>query len=190
MAVKHLVLGVLASGPASGYRVGRRVAALGGLARRVESSRVYATLAAVERAREVAVQTTRDADGRSRRLFHLTDRGRRELDRWIERPVAASEWLRQPLLAKVAVAELAGGGSPPVLPADLEIRRHALRRMASLDVPQAGVARFTHERVRRQLEIEVALLESLLASLTSGGSEAAERLSSRPMRPSALSASR
>ena len=79
MAIKHLVLGALASGPASGYRIGARLASRAGGGRRVESARVYAALAELERAAAVEARESRREDGRSLRLFHLTEGGREEL---------------------------------------------------------------------------------------------------------------
>ncbi|HZR84959.1 MAG TPA: helix-turn-helix transcriptional regulator [Candidatus Binatia bacterium] len=186
MAVKHLILGVLLEGEANGYRVCARLADLTGAGRRIESSRVYATLARLEGAGAVAARVDARAGGGTTRVFRLTPDGAREVDRWLLRPVAIAERLRRPLLARVAIAAALPEAAAAGLASDLDARRRALRGLAS-PAPGTPVAALASERARRRLAIEIALLEELTATT---GIAAPPAVSSRPTPRCAASGSR
>lgn len=172
MALAHLVLGVLARGPAHGYRLRRELEAMLGPSHGPEPSRLYAVLRALRDAHLVAAryETVR---GRVRRVHEITPRGRAEHRAWLGRSGGCAAFLRRPLLVKVAVLEHlgAGAGMSPQL-----VRAERATRERSLDGLRAArdrtlVERLCDERVARHLEVELRLLERLARA---GG------LSSRP----------
>jgi DNA-binding PadR family transcriptional regulator len=103
MASRHLILGVLARGAAHGYAVRRRLDALPGVRRPIESSRVYALLRELERAGQV-VAREEACGGGVRRVYRLSPLGRGALDRWLVRPVRASAVTRRSLLLHLAAS--------------------------------------------------------------------------------------
>ena len=107
MASRHLILGVLARGAAHGYAVRRRLGALPGLRRPIESSRVYALLRELEHAGQVVAREEARGGG-VRRVYRLSPRGRDTLDRWLARPVRASAVTRRSLLLRLAASGAPG----------------------------------------------------------------------------------
>jgi DNA-binding PadR family transcriptional regulator len=150
---------------------------LASIGRRIESARVYGALADLERAGEVAARESAGDEGRSRRVFHLTERGRGALDRWLDAPVPAGEWLRRPLLAKLALAAATGALAVPALEAELAVRRRALEQSSRTErrarAARAPLPRYARERLRRHLELEIELLERILEQTGCAGAPAA-----------------
>jgi len=174
MALKHLVLGILRQEPAHGYRVASRLVALAGAVRRVEPARVYETLGALEREGSIALAPD-PPDGRGRRVWETTAKGREELDRWLERPVPSADWLRRPLLVRLAVAGPEHPARTEAARAELQARRRALARLEA-EIPRGrangaavapaalheALARADRERELVRLRAEVELLEGWL----------------------------
>ena len=180
MALKHLVLGILREEPAHGYRVAARLLALAGSLRRVETARVYETLGGLEREGAIAARVAADG-GRERRVWETTERGREELGRWLDRPVPSADWLRRPLLARLAIAGPSDSRRLAAARSELEARRRALVRLGAL--PRAGAPatslraaldRADRERQRARLEVEVELLAGWIA-IGEAGSPAREK---------------
>ncbi len=162
MALKHLVLGVLARGPAHGYRLRREIEAILGPSHGPAPSRLYAVLRALRDARLLAAREE-TVCGRVRRVLEITARGRAEHRAWLERSGACSAFLRRPLLVKVALLEHLGAGagvSPQLLRAERTARERALDGLRT-DRERTLVARLCDGRLARHLEVELRLLERL-----------------------------
>ncbi|MBO2454571.1 PadR family transcriptional regulator [Actinomadura barringtoniae] len=90
--------------------------------------RVPARLAEMGLLREEA-----EAGGRHRRVFHLTDDGRAELERWLTDPHAADPETRDPAQLKLFFADLGEGGAVVALARErAERHRHWLETYRSL----------------------------------------------------------
>jgi DNA-binding PadR family transcriptional regulator len=130
VASRHLILGVLERGAAHGYAIRRRLEALPGLRRPVESSRVYALLRELERTGQVVAREHVHGGG-VRRVYRLTTRGRTTLDRWFARPVRANAITRRPLLLRLAVSSAPSAAQTAALrDAAAALRRRAVRPVA------------------------------------------------------------
>lgn len=185
MALKHLVLGLLGQEPSHGYRVAARLAALAGAVRRVESARVYETLGALEREGAIA-PAQEPPDARGRRVWQVTDLGRRELDCWLARPVPSADWLRRPLLVRLAIAGTGNAGRAAAARNELDARRRALARLEAAELRgrsgdpaaptlHAALARADRARERSRLAVEIELLEAWLVLAGESGSFAGPR---------------
>jgi PadR family transcriptional regulator AphA len=106
----YLVLGLLArEGPSTPYELERHVRATLGNFWSFPHTLLYTEpprLAALG-----LVSETREADGRRRRVFVLTQDGLAALDAWLDRPSAAPTELRDPGLLQLFFADLASDES-------------------------------------------------------------------------------
>ena len=177
MALKHLVLGVLAAGEANGYAVGGRLAALPGIGRPIDSARVYALLAGLERDGLVIARLEPVPRRPPRRLFSLAAAGRVALDRWLDSPAGPVELLGRSIVVRLAAA--GPGISGAALRTDLESRRRLQweLRAAGSSRAAARFERLCELRLERRLAVEVDLLLEVL-----GASEGTPEL--RPRGPS------
>lgn len=88
--MRHEVLALLSAGPAHGYELkGGVEQARGRVTQPLNIGQIYTTLGRLERDRLVEV-TDSDDDGRARRIYRLTDAGRKALESWIEAPTEQS----------------------------------------------------------------------------------------------------
>lgn len=166
MALDQLVLGLLAQGPAHGYRLRARLEEAFGARRPVEASHVYAALAGLERQRLVASRVAHDQQGRTRRVFAITAAGRRQLRAWCDLPTACPTLLRRPLLLKTAIAALLGERlARRSLQAERASRERLLRDLAAVPLP-GPIARLLQDRARRHVEVELWLLDVLAGRAT------------------------
>lgn len=185
MGIRHLVLGVLLEGEANGYQVCGRLAKLPGVGPAIESARVYAVLAELERSGAVVAREGVRSAGRPTRWFRPTGTGREEFERWLERAAPAAEWLRRPLLARLVIAGPPDSAHVASLRGELEVRRRALGRLdgaADADDACRPIERLARDRARRQLLIEIGLLEEVLRL---AAAPAPERAVSSPRKPPA-----
>jgi PadR family transcriptional regulator AphA len=111
-----IVLGLLEFGEATPYDLKVRVAGSVGNFWSVPHSALYAE---PERLAGAGLVTERrEAGGRRRRVFSITEAGRRALDAWRAEPPAGALELRDPALLKVFF------GADPVAIAEVELARH------------------------------------------------------------------
>jgi DNA-binding PadR family transcriptional regulator len=88
--MRHEVLALLSTGPAHGYELkGGVEQARGRISQPLNIGQIYTTLGRLERDRLVE-GTDSDDDGRARRIYRLTDAGRKALESWIEAPTEQS----------------------------------------------------------------------------------------------------
>lgn len=104
MSVSHVLLGVLADGPAHGYDLKREHDARFPGAKELAYGQVYAALQRLERDGFVEVVETLRGSGPERVVFALTDAGRAELEEWLggcepAGPYAADELVRKAVTA-------------------------------------------------------------------------------------------
>lgn len=102
MSIRHAILGLLAEQPMHGYRIKEafdgRVSPLWGLT----TGQIYQSLAALERS--VLVESRQERKGRrpARRVYSVTEAGRRELAGWLRRkPALKTRPYREELLIRL-----------------------------------------------------------------------------------------
>jgi len=102
MSIRHAILGLLSEQQMHGYRLkgvfAERVSPLWGLT----TGQVYQSLAALERTGLVESRGERAGRRPARRVYAVTERGRAELDAWLQRPPSsASRPFREDLLIRL-----------------------------------------------------------------------------------------
>jgi DNA-binding PadR family transcriptional regulator len=104
--VKNVLLGLLTRGPKHGYELKRDFEDLLGGTWEINLGQVYLTLGRLERdglvSSDIVPQDTRP----DRKVYTITELGRKELDRWSGEPVADPVHLRDELILKVLVQAL------------------------------------------------------------------------------------
>src|SRR5919112_732787 len=87
MSVGHVLLGVLAAGPAHGYELKREHDLRFPSAKPLAFGQVYATLARLERDGLVEPVASSQGGGPERTAYALTEGGRQALASWLDDPV-------------------------------------------------------------------------------------------------------
>ncbi|MFD4248398.1 PadR family transcriptional regulator [Amycolatopsis thermoflava] len=164
MAVRDVVLALLAKEPAHGYQLGARLrAALGPLGDSLNAGQIYVTLARLEKAGLVSAERAPGLPDRpDRKTYALTPDGQRRVAEW----VAEVSWSKPDLtefhlkLVAAAAARLAD----PLALIDAQ-RRELLRRLrnaqlAALDEPDDSVSGLLLEGVVLRLEADLRWLEA------------------------------
>lgn len=86
MSLPHVLLGLLARGPASGWDLKARFAREPSIGWDAELAQIYPALKRLLRGGFVALKRRRSAKGPTRREYRLTPAGRRELLSWLAEP--------------------------------------------------------------------------------------------------------
>lgn len=113
MSISHVLLGVLAEGPAHGYDLKREHDARFPAAKPLPYGQVYAALQRLERDELVEVAGTTQEGGPERTAYAITEAGREDLDSWLAQtepagPYAADELVRKTVTALNLGADAAG----------------------------------------------------------------------------------
>jgi DNA-binding PadR family transcriptional regulator len=106
--VKYALLGLLREHRDYGYQLKRRFDERLGSLWRLNSGQIYQTLRSLTRSGLVEEVRVAEADGgatplRPRRIFELTPKGERVLDRWLARPPGRSRPVRDETLLRLLV---------------------------------------------------------------------------------------
>lgn len=113
MSIGHVLLGVLAEGPAHGYDLKREYDVRFPSARPLAYGQVYSSLSRLERDGLVEVAETRQDGGPERTTYALTSQGRDTLHAWLEQteqpgPYSADDLVRKTVTALRLGADAAG----------------------------------------------------------------------------------
>jgi DNA-binding PadR family transcriptional regulator len=84
--VKHAILGFLVDQPMHGYELKRKLSPALPRERRVNDGVLYPLLRRMEDEGLLRKRVERGESGRDRNVFHVTARGRREFERWLQSP--------------------------------------------------------------------------------------------------------
>ena len=100
MSLKHALLGFLNYGPHTGYELKKVFDISVAHFWNAELSQIYPTLKALEGEGLVDMNVDVQADRPNRKVYSITDDGRRELMEWLATPAEADQ-IREPLLIKL-----------------------------------------------------------------------------------------
>jgi DNA-binding PadR family transcriptional regulator len=100
MSLKHALLGFLNYGPHTGYELKKVFDISVAHFWNAELSQIYPSLKALESEGLVEMNVEVQADRPNRKVYSITDDGRRELIEWLGTP-AESDQVREPLLVKL-----------------------------------------------------------------------------------------
>ncbi|MBT2411946.1 MULTISPECIES: PadR family transcriptional regulator [unclassified Streptomyces] len=109
MSTRHILLGLLASGPSHGYDLKRRHDARFPQARPLAYGQVYTTLQRLVRDGLAEIDGTGSDGGPERTAYRATEEGGRELARWAAEVAPPAPHVTNEIFAKVVVSALAGG---------------------------------------------------------------------------------
>jgi DNA-binding PadR family transcriptional regulator len=87
MSLSHVLLALLARGPASGWDLGARLSSDPALGWNAELAQIYPALRRLLRGGFVALRRRRSPKGPPRREYRLTAAGRREFREWLAEPL-------------------------------------------------------------------------------------------------------
>jgi DNA-binding PadR family transcriptional regulator len=104
MSISHVLLGVLAAGPAHGYDLKREHDSRFPGAKELAYGQVYSSLQRLERDGFVEVAETLRGGGPERTVYALTAAGQQELDGWLSGTEAAGPYAADELVRKTVTA--------------------------------------------------------------------------------------
>ncbi|MHB1417037.1 MAG: PadR family transcriptional regulator [Chloroflexota bacterium] len=171
MSVRNALLGLLVGRPRHGYELHGAFEAIAGGQQNwdLKPAQVYSTLARLEKQGLVAEGGVVQQGGPEKRLYTLTEAGRRELDAWFAAPVK-SDHQRREFFLKLMLSLATGEGDPRKLiyvqRATLYKELHAVtRRRAQID-PRAQLAYILLlDQTVMHLEADIRWLEMVEARL-------------------------
>ena len=104
MALRYMILGLLREQPLSGYDLNNRFRKVVRFFWSADQSQIYRTLHEMQGAGWVTVEEIRQRKNPTKKRYHITRQGKRELDRWLRRPPALAParltWLGQLFFAR------------------------------------------------------------------------------------------
>jgi len=100
MSLKHALLGFINYGPMTGYELKKFFDTSVAHFWNAELSQIYPALKSMESEGLVEMQVEVQEDRPNRKVYSITDQGRRELVHWLAQP-AEREQVREPILIKV-----------------------------------------------------------------------------------------
>jgi PadR family transcriptional regulator AphA len=119
VSLRYFVLGLLTQQPMSGYDIKHFLNGLSWLAGSPSGGSLYPVLRALHQQDLVTVETVPGIDRPPKKIYSITEAGRKALRAWIEEPITACASLK----AFVMRLSLADSHSAPILSAHLEQRR-------------------------------------------------------------------
>ncbi|MFF7451079.1 MULTISPECIES: helix-turn-helix transcriptional regulator [unclassified Streptomyces] len=132
MSTRHLLLGLLATGPSHGYDLKRRHDERFPQARPLAYGQVYTTLQRLVRDGLAEVEGTDSDGGPERTRYRATDDGRRELAQWAAEITPPAPFVTNEIFAKVVVAILSGGDPETYLDAQRTAHMARMRELTQV----------------------------------------------------------
>jgi DNA-binding PadR family transcriptional regulator len=163
VSLSHVLLGLLAQSPASGWDLKRRLAEDPARGWDADLSQIYPALRRLLRGGFVSLKRRRSQEGPPRREYRVTASGRRELREWLAEPCA----LPRPHDATLARLALLERGAPFERFRRLQEYRGLLADALRRAAPGTTAAR---RRRRVLLETELAWADAEAAALLAGRS--------------------
>lgn len=132
MSTRHILLGLLASGPSHGYDLKRRHDERFPQARPLAYGQVYTTLQRLVRDGLAEVEGTGADGGPERTTYRSTEDGSRELARWAGEIAPPAPFVTNEIFAKVVVSILSGGDAEAYLQAQRAAHLERMRELTAV----------------------------------------------------------
>ena len=161
MSVGHVLLGVLAAGPAHGYELKREHDLRFPSAKPLAFGQVYATLARLERDGWVKAAESSQGGGPERTTYAITTAGQQELAGWLAEPEPAGPYPADDLVRKTVTALRNGTDTSAYL--QRQRQTHLTRMRELLDLQQRTSdtsARIAVDHVISHLDADLRWLEA------------------------------
>ncbi len=127
--LRYLLLGVLNYRPMNGYQLKQFMETSTAHFWHAKLSQIYMTLKMMEEEKLVTSHIEPQDDKPDRRVYTITDAGRKELHTWLMTPLTALEPTKEPLLLKLFFS---GQIDRQTLLAQLQVQRSLLARLGEL----------------------------------------------------------
>jgi len=163
MSLSHVLLGLLARGPASGWDLGSRLSEDPALGWNADLAQIYPALRRLLRGGFVALRRRRSPKGPPRREYRLTAAGRREFREWLAEPLE----IPKPHAASLARLAFLEKRSPETRLASLRLYRALLSDELTRTSPGTTAAR---RRRSMLLETELHWADAEIAAALGGRS--------------------
>jgi PadR family transcriptional regulator AphA len=179
MSLPHIILGMLRKAPQSGYDLKKQMETMIVFFWDTDISRIYRTLDRMQKEAWVAAETVVQEDSPNKKVYSLTDAGRRALEQWLAEP-GKDSGSRNPFLAQLHFSDAIPIAAQLQV---MEVRRAALaealveleRRAANLEMPvplpenalNVGLKRemFSLEYGIRRFRFEIEWVEHIIKVL-------------------------
>ncbi|MFD3838889.1 PadR family transcriptional regulator [Streptomyces sp. NPDC058642] len=132
MSTRHILLGLLATGPSHGYDLKRRHDERFPQARPLAYGQVYTTLQRLVRDGLAEVEGTDSDGGPERTMYRSTADGQRELAQWAGEITPPAPFVTNEIFAKVVVAILADGDPETYLSAQRTAHMARMRELTQV----------------------------------------------------------
>ncbi len=176
MSHRYLVLGLLAEGPMTGYEIKKRIGTALQSVTNASYGTLYPTLHRLLQEQAVYMEEHPQAHRPARKVYQITERGRRELELWLRQPAEADQVRREFLLKLFLARNL----PPDELKALLQQRqRQAIAQLEALlqtdtkdregmPINQTWVRDYTIEIMQAELNWLNRLMQQLEAVAVAG----------------------
>jgi DNA-binding PadR family transcriptional regulator len=138
MSTRHILLGLLATGPSHGYDLKRRHDERFPQARPRAYGQVYTTLQRLVRDGLAEVDGTDSDGGPERTMYRSTDDGARELAEWAGQITPPAAFVTNEIFAKVVVSILSGGDAEAYLRAQRTAHMARMRELTAVKTAQGS----------------------------------------------------
>ncbi|WP_037675902.1 PadR family transcriptional regulator [Streptomyces griseus] len=132
MSTRHILLGLLATGPSHGYDLKRRHDERFPQARPLAYGQVYTTLQRLVRDGLAEVEGTDSDGGPERTVYRSTDDGSSELSRWAGEIAPPAPFVTNEIFAKVVVSILSNGDPDAYLRAQRTAHMERMRELTAV----------------------------------------------------------
>jgi DNA-binding PadR family transcriptional regulator len=164
--IRYLALGLLMQGPGHGYQLDQDLEDDFGMIWKAGQTKLYVTLSSLEEEGLLASELEPQENRPDRKVYSLTEKGRRAFREWVSQPVPSLRAARVELIAKLRFYDLLG------LPGILELiaaQQEILRSMIVEWEAEQGSAedqflRHVHEFRIRQARFIIDWLKDFQAS--------------------------
>jgi len=173
MSTRHILLGLLASGPSHGYDLKRRHDERFPEARPLAYGQVYTTLQRLVRDGLAEVDGTGSDGGPERTRYRSTEDGSRELARWAGEITPPAPFVTNEIFAKVVVSILSGGDPDAYLRAQRAAHMERMRELTAVKSAKgAGLATvLSADYALNHLDADLRWLNTTAARLTTLAAE-------------------
>lgn len=112
MSVKHTLLALLYQQPLHGYELGKQMNAVVSTEKDVKPGQIASTLSRLYDANLVDYDVEETSDAPDRKVYHITEEGRRELEEWYLTPEVREYRLGDSFYVKMVLSLVGGPVSP------------------------------------------------------------------------------
>jgi DNA-binding PadR family transcriptional regulator len=170
MSIGHVVLGILADGPAHGYDLKHIHDERFPGAKELPFGQVYSTLARLQRDGLVTVAATTQGSGPERTAYALTEMGHEALDEWLMTTEPAGPYAADELVRKAVTALRLRGSATEHFHRQREVHLERMRELLRLQREATTVdARIAIDHTINHLDADLRWLESAVARVAAEG---------------------